>query len=237
MIVPCYNEEFRFPLAYWRDIIERTDAIWFFVDDGSTDGTLRILSELKSHRVFTKSLPVNSGKSEAIRNGFLEAIKKTNLEISTIGYIDSDGAFDLEDIKHLIELAKSEEQYPMIWSSRVGLAGSQIERSNFRHYIGRLVSTFIWAGNTSKIYDTQSGFKVFRYKYFLREVMEEEFKTKWFVDLEIYIRWLKFQPGVALVKEVPVKYWKEVGGSKVRLEKAPSIVREIFSIRRQLRKR
>ena len=218
MVVPCYNEESRFPLAYWTEILEKTQATWYFIDDGSSDDTLNILNKLVSKNVFTVSLPNNSGKSEAIRQGFLEAIKKNHSEISTIGYIDSDGAFNLEDIQFLIELARMEEEFPMIWSSRVSLAGSQIERSNFRHYTGRVISTFIWAGMPSKIYDTQSGLKIFRYSPFLSELFKEKFATKWFVDLEIYTRWLDYEPGESLVREVPVKYWKEIRGKDMVME-------------------
>ena len=235
MVVPCYNEEFRFPLAYWLEIIEKTEAIWFFVDDGSTDGTLNILNELKSQNVFTVSLPINSGKSEAVRKGFLEALNRADLDISTIGYIDCDGAFNLEDIEYFFELAKTEEHYAMLWSSRVSLAGSNIERSNLRHYIGRVISTFLWAGTPSKIYDTQSGFKIFQFRTFLRTILLEEFKTKWFVDLEMYIRWLNYENGAFVVREVPVKYWREVGGSKVKISSAPAILKEMYGIRRGLR--
>lgn len=236
MIVPCYNEELRFPFDYWVEIIEKTQAIWFFVDDGSTDGTLKILNQLVSQNVFTVSLPFNSGKSEAIRKGFLEALERTEFRIATIGYIDCDGAFSLEDIERFLELARTEEQYAMLWSSRVRLAGSQIERSNIRHYIGRVISTFLWTGIPSKIYDTQAGLKIFRNKFFLPTLLEEEFKTRWFVDLEMYIRWLTFESNQSIVREVPVKYWKEVGGSKVRISKAPYILKEIYGIRSGLRK-
>jgi glycosyltransferase involved in cell wall biosynthesis len=236
MVVPCYNEEFRFPLDYWAEIIDVTEAIWFFVDDGSTDGTLKILNKLVSQKVYTVSLPINSGKSEAIRKGFLEALKRTEFDIASIGYLDCDGAFSLEDIKSFLELARTEEQYAMLWSSRVCLAGSHIERSNARHYIGRAISTFLWTGTPAKIYDTQAGLKIFRNKSFLPELLEKEFKTKWFVDLEIYIRWLNFENSETIVREVPVKYWKEVGGSKVRISTAPSILKELFGIRKGLRK-
>lgn len=236
MVVPCYNEEARFQLSYWHEIIESTDVVWIFVDDGSTDHTLKILNSLKSKNVLIVSLQVNSGKSEAIRQGFLEILKDTALEISTIGYIDSDGAFNLEDIRHLLELAKVEARFEMVWSSRVRLAGSTIERSNFRHYIGRFISTFIWVGNQSRIYDTQSGLKIFRYREFFPLIFKEEFKTKWFIDLEIYLRWLEYSPSELLVREVPVKYWREVGGSKVRIRSAPAILREIYTIRRRLQK-
>lgn len=235
MVVPCYNEEFRFPFAYWMEIIEKTDAIWLFVDDGSTDGTLNILNKLTSQKVFTLSLTVNLGKSEAIRKGFLEALQRTELNISTIGYLDCDGAFKLEDIKYFLELAKIEEHYSMLWSSRVCLAGSEIERSNLRHYIGRAINTYLWAGTPSKIYDTQSGLKIFRFRSFLPTLLEEEFKTKWFVDLEMYIRWLTFERHSSIVREVPVKYWKEVGGSKVRISSALSILKEMYGIRRGLK--
>ena len=50
-VVPCYNEEESLPLFYRRirsvaETLPEADFEFVFVDDGSRDGTLRILREL-----------------------------------------------------------------------------------------------------------------------------------------------------------------------------------------------
>ena len=52
-VVPCYNEEESLPLFYRRirsvaETLPEADFEFVFVDDGSRDGTLRILRELDS---------------------------------------------------------------------------------------------------------------------------------------------------------------------------------------------
>ena len=235
MVVPCFNEENRFPLDYWREITNQTPILWYFVDDGSTDRTLKILNTLTSKNVRVVSLDSNSGKSEAIRQGFLMAFQGREHEITTIGFIDCDGTFRLDDITRLTDLARNKPEYSMFWSSRVMLAGSQIERSNLRHYLGRIISAYIWTGLTPKIYDTQSGFKIFKNEPTLKLVMLENFKTKWFIDLEIYIRFLTHSQKALQIKEIPLEYWKEISGSKIKLSMALMIIKEVAFIRNKLK--
>ena len=236
MIVPCFNEEKRFPTEYWRNITTNTNVQWYFVDDGSTDGTLTVLKTLECKNVNILQLKENSGKSEAIRLGYLRAKQDHKNGFGLIGYIDCDGAFELKDINRIIEMAKVNQRYSMIWSSRVMLAGSEIVRSNIRHYLGRMINTYIWAGISPKIYDTQSGFKVFKHKPYFHEIMLEKFETKWFVDLEIYTRCLNFENSLQLVQEAPLESWKEISGSKIKISMTPMILREIILIKRKLKR-
>jgi glycosyltransferase involved in cell wall biosynthesis len=235
MIVPCYNEANRFPFDYWKHIIEENEAKWIFVDDGSKDSTLKILQELISSKVRVLSIPENKGKSEAIRYGFHAAFEDFGPNINWIGYIDSDGAFDIWDIQNMFMLADSNSRQEMLWTSRVNLAGSNIQRSSFRHYVGRILSTLIWRGLSPKIYDTQSGFKIIPYEESLQELMSTPFQTKWFVDLEIYSRWIKSKLSINLLREIPLQSWKEIKGSKITVKSTFRVLREIKFIRSELK--
>ena len=79
LIVPCYNEEKALP-SFWAEtkaVTDRMDADFefIFVDDGSQDGTLRILRELAASdsRVKYISFSRNFGKESAMYAGFEHA--------------------------------------------------------------------------------------------------------------------------------------------------------------------
>jgi dolichyl-phosphate beta-glucosyltransferase len=236
MIVPCFNEAERFPLNYWVEVIRNTNFHWIFVNDGSKDGTSDILQKLKAPNVEVLTLEENRGKSEAIRRGALDALNNFKKDTLIIGYIDADGAFSVEDIKSLEEKASKGEKSQMIWSSRVALSGNDIQRSLKRHYLGRVISTLIWRGEKSAIYDTQSGLKFLPINAEVKGIFNEPFSTRWFVDLEIYIRWCGAFNTRPAVIEVPLTFWREKPGSKVKSSQVLSILKEVHYIRRELQK-
>ncbi|MBQ9282061.1 MAG: glycosyltransferase family 2 protein [Treponema sp.] len=81
MVVPCFNEELAIPKFYEEanrvvlqmNIYDRTEFV--FVDDGSSDGTLRILEELAQNdrRVHFLSFSRNFGKEAALYAGLSKA--------------------------------------------------------------------------------------------------------------------------------------------------------------------
>lgn len=236
VVVPCFNEEARFPQEYWENITSSTSFEWIFIDDGSTDATKNVLSKLKSTNVSIVSLERNQGKSEAIRLGMIWALEEFESDVRVIGYIDADGAFALTDILNLESTARTSQNYQMVWSSRVALSGNDIQRSLRRHYLGRIVSTIIWFGRKSAIYDTQSGLKFMPVPPTFEKILKDKFQTKWFVDLEFYSRWLEIVEIRPAVLEIPLSYWHEMPGSKVRISQALSIFAEILYVKKLLRR-
>ena len=77
LVIPCFNEENRLPVSYWRDLVTIENEVdWIFVNDGSTDSTSLILSEIvsgTSARVL--NCVTNTGKGNAIRAGFLSVLE------------------------------------------------------------------------------------------------------------------------------------------------------------------
>ena len=150
LVVPCFNEENRLPISYWRELVRIENEVdWIFVNDGSTDGTSLRLNEIvsgTSARVI--NCLTNSGKGNAIRAGFLSVLE-SKPEIEILGYIDCDGAFSQQDILSIMELATAKfvpfagSLFDSIVSSRVALAGHQIKRDSLRHYLGRVIATIL----------------------------------------------------------------------------------------------
>jgi glycosyltransferase involved in cell wall biosynthesis len=238
MIVPCYNEEFRLNLPYWNEILNTLTQVNFvFVNDGSTDETLKILSRLTQKNVQILNLPMNVGKGEAIRSGFTHVLCGP-IEPSVLGFIDSDGAFHITDILSFISLVpevfQSESPFAGLIASRVALSGRNISRSWFRHYIGRLISTYLFLGWERSPYDSQCGFKLFKVDSDLIESIVVDFKTTWFFDLELILRLSALRSNA--IMEIPLNYWTEVEGSKINYKRFLGIIREICRMKRIIRK-
>ena len=128
IVVPCFNEQSRLDLAYWKKIIlSNPSAKFIFVDDGSTDNTLEKIRDIGQESNVI-SLKKNSGKSEAIRQGWLQFVHESPW--AGCGFIDSDGAFSPDDIQKIINIfefhVKSSSKVDAILSARVALAGRKI---------------------------------------------------------------------------------------------------------------
>lgn len=229
MIVPCFNEEKRINLAYWNKLSEIPNVHWIFVNDGSSDGTKSLLNQIKNSSVI--NLESNSGKAEAIRKGILETFNKNQSEIFQFGYLDADSAFDIADIKNVIKLSISKEStYDSCWGSRVALSGRNITRNNLRHILSRILITIFGYRMGNLPYDPQTGFKVFKFNKELMAIFDKNFKTKWFVDLEILLRFKALNGKDMKTWEEPVSTWKDIEGSKIRGLEIITVFRDLIKI-------
>jgi glycosyltransferase involved in cell wall biosynthesis len=219
LVIPLYNEQNRFDLEAWSALIQEVDDCrWFFVDDGSTDSTASILTQLQFDNVQIETLKINVGKGEAVRNGLLRACTfGDNLEGELVGYLDCDGAFDFSEIPEIINSAKSkllDGRYSLVIASRVKLGGRKLERNPVRHYLGRIIATYVCLGWPNAPYDTQSGFKVLRLGNNYSSILEKPFVTRWFFDIELMIRMEKLN--YFFPWELTVNCWRDVKGSKLK---------------------
>jgi glycosyltransferase involved in cell wall biosynthesis len=242
IVVPCFNEETRFPVEYWQKILAAHRGIlWIFFFFLSTDGTSGLLRELESKgNVYVLTLQPNCGKGNAVRRGLIQALV-TNPELKVLGFLDSDGAFSIVDIGHLIDIAdmtmirSRENSIDAVLSSRVALSGRSIQRRQSRHYIGRIIATLLTHKWIDSPYDTQSGFKLFRNTISFRESLKLAFSTKWFVDIELLTRIAIANNGRLLIWEEPLMSWNEVSGSKLKATKLFSIGKEFITARKQVK--
>ena len=238
LIIPCLNEESRWDADYWAKVSQIPNLKLCFVNDGSTDGTSsRIHPLLFNSKHLLLELPTNFGKAEAIRRGFAQVFKETPLGI---GFLDADGAFPIADIEKQIQvfrqLTKSNLTPIAVWSSRVQLAGRSIERDLRRHYLARIIVTILAWRLNFKIYDTQSGMKIFTFSPALESCMKEPYKTRWFVDLEIFMRWREDCGTEMEIWEEPLLGWKDIGGSKLSGRQYLAVLHDILWLNSYARK-
>jgi len=226
IIIPCYNEAKRLKtLAFEHFITTHVDVQFLFINDGSTDLTKDILKELqiRTDHITVTHLLKNKGKGEAIREGIQQALLTGNYNY--IGYLDADLSTPLEEFYRLYQkmLAKNKS---IVFGSRIKKADTVIERSYFRHLVGRTIATVVDKKLKLGCYDTQCGAKIFSSEI-LKEVVQQPFLTKWFFDVEIFMR-LKKQHGELNALEIPLTVWRSVKSSKLNILSFPAVMKEIY---------
>jgi glycosyltransferase involved in cell wall biosynthesis len=238
LVVPCFNEETRLDRAALLALAEAPRLELLFVDDGSTDGTVRVLEELRSKepdRIRVLPLDRNVGKAEAVRQGMLQALTRG---VAIVGFADADLATPPDELVRIRdELAANE--WSVAVGSRVLLMGARIERHLARHVVGRLFATL--AANILRMpfYDTQCGAKFFRDTPALRAALAHPFLSRWAFDIELLGR-LRIgtgdAPGIALeqFREVPLRRWVAVSDSKLSFGGMTKTLLDLAKIDREL---
>ena len=240
LVVPCYNEERRLPLDALRALHAlRPDVHLFLVDDGSTDGTFALFEEARRElgdaSVSAHRLAKNGGKAEAVRIGMRSCMARG---ASIVGYADADFATPVGEILRLLTLLE-EGSYEVVIGSRVLRLGTDIQRSPVRHVLGRVFATLASQAIAANVYDTQCGAKWFKKNAALEHALSTPFGSRWVFDVELLARLLgrlgddPHLPESAFL-EVPVRAWRDVSGSKLRL---PSMAGSLGELARLWRKR
>jgi glycosyltransferase involved in cell wall biosynthesis len=174
VIVPTYNNEKTIGKVI-EDILKFSNHV-IIVNDGSTDGTQKILKKYDSLEII--SYPENQGKGYALRKGFESAI---NLGYEFAVTIDSDGQHNPADISKFTECIKGNPNILVLGERNMDQRGIPL-KSNF----GRNFSNFWFKVETGiKRSDTQTGFRL----YPLNMIQKTKFFTKKFeFEIEVLVR-------------------------------------------------
>lgn len=231
LVIPCYNEERRLQALEYTKFARGSRAFQLlFVDDGSSDRTSSVVSDLSKKLKFGNPLLLarNSGKGEAVRKGLLTAIERG---ATYVGFIDADGSIPLDEAQRTLSLLGDGTE--VVLGSRVQMLGYEIQRDVFRHYLGRVFATCASMCLGIPVYDTQCGLKWFQVTPALKRALSEPFYSRWAFDVELLGR-LSHEVPLDRFEEAPLRIWKEVGGSKVRPWDLPKTILQLFFIRRAL---
>jgi glycosyltransferase involved in cell wall biosynthesis len=245
VVVPCYNEADRMDADRLLTFLDHRGIELVLVDDGSTDATPSMLSRLASKdpaRVRVLTLDGNSGKGEAVRRGMLGAVAAG---ADLVGYFDADIATSPDEMVGLFDGLTADPDIDVAIASRVALLGRDVRRSEARHWIGRVFATLASLALAVPIYDTQCGAKAFRVTPTLEAAIGAPFFSRWGFDVELLGRLLNPPTpcravGAERMVEVPLRAWRDVGGSRIDLRKAPLVAanmsRMLVHVRRDRRK-
>lgn len=222
VVIPCYDEAGRLSLPAFAELLAGGVDL-LFVDDGSRDATLSLLSAYAAtqpERVRVLPLPRNQGKAEAVRQGMRAALEHG---ADIVGYLDADLATPPAELLRILETLQRTGAAVAI-GSRVAMLGSTINRRPLRHYLGRIYATAASLLLRVAVYDTQCGAKLFRRGAALSAALAEPFSSRWGFDVELLGRLLTGAPQnpeipairPADMVEVPLREWRDVAGSKLR---------------------
>lgn len=213
VIVPCYNEEARIIVslerldAWLRENI-RDDYEIVAVNDGSVDGTRRIVNEMGQRIANLRFVdnPTNEGKGFAVRTGMLAARGEVRI------FTDADMATPPEEIGRLLEAL---ERAPVAIGTRVQPDGTDMRTDSqtlSRRLLGRLFTVVASPLVGPGIPDTQCGFKGFHAE--AAERIFSTLQTRGFVfDIEVLC--LARRAGFPIA-QVPVR-WRDPGGSRLHV--------------------
>lgn len=228
--VPCYNEENRLPLEDYVQFILKNEVVFCFINDGSTDGTLKLLQALQQKfplKVHVANSKENLGKSNALFFGYQQMKSQS---FTHFAYLDADLATPIEELIRMTGYLN--EEVTFVFGSRVNRIGSNIKRRIHRHLIGRFFATINSILLQIPVYDTQCGAKVFSAEL-SGVAFSNPFATNWIFDVEIFFRILKYKPGKNIndyAKEIPLEKWEDVGDSSIKPRHYPGILADLFKI-------
>ena len=197
------------------------------MNDGSTDETSTIAREtlaqapIEAHLL--ENFP-NRGKGATVRKGLLAAQKSIGL------FFDADLSTPLEEIPKVIEpIANSDVD--LAFGSRAldrRLIGQH--QPWLREQGGRVFNLLVRLTSGLPFWDTQCGFKAFRFDV-CRPILQRARIDGFAFDVELLV--LAQRAGLRL-REIPVR-WNHVEGSKVRfINDSLRMLREVIALRANL---
>ncbi len=176
-----------------REAAERYEIV--VVNDGSSDGTAEIATELGARVV---SHPQNAGYGASLKSGI------RNAQYEWVVIADADGTYDVAVIP---TLAADLEAFHMVVGARRGT----IYRGSWVKFLGRHLFRFLSEFATGrKIPDINSGLRAFRKDTVVRffDIASDRFSFTTTITLAFMLTGY-------FVKYVPVDYFPRVGESKV----------------------
>ncbi len=233
VVIPCYNEEDRLSSAIFQDFTHKNLGYHLcFVNDGSTDNTLKVLEELRKGNEDTISIyncEKNGGKAEAVRQGILHLSKDPQLNY--IGYLDADLSTDFRDFDDLVQTMENSD-FKIVSGSRISRMGANITKESARKIISMIINLIIRTILGMPFKDTQCGAKIMD-KEIAQLVFHKKFITRWLFDVEIFMRMRKHygkDKVQSLICEQPLKRWIHADGSKLSMKDSVKIIGQLAKI-------
>lgn len=234
IIIPCYNEEKRFPFNPFLSFARKhPDVLLCFVNDGSNDKTLNVLLGLQTEcptNIAVHALPQNGGKAEAVRQGMLHIYQNSNVKL--LGFLDADLATTPDEWLQIALYKDAHPQFGAIVGSRIQRLGANINRDDSRSLFSSIIKKFIRKILKTPFQDTQCGAKIFQ-RDLIPFLFSKPFMTPWLFDVEIFLRLQQKFGRTTLQKgvlEYPLMHWTEIGDSRLKLKHTIKIPMQLLKL-------
>jgi CheY-like chemotaxis protein len=233
VVIPCYNEGERLLSKKFTDYIDKNSGYHLcFVNDGSTDKTLKVLNNLRKGRedfITVYDCEKNGGKAEAVRQGMLYMVQQEDLDY--IGFLDADLSTNLSDFDDLVSTIEG-SKYKIVSGCRINRMGANIRKESVRKVVSLFLNFIITRILKMDFNDTQCGAKVF-HKDIVHIAFDKKFISKWIFDVEIYRRITLFfglKKARRIVCEQPLKRWIHAEGSKLSMKDSLKIFLQLGQV-------
>ena len=219
IVFPLFNEEKRLSklLRKIKKFIfkNKLNIEFIFVDDGSTDESLKLLKNFKKNnqrkiKFNIISYKKNKGKGYALKKGVLKASNKWILTM------DIDLSVTFSQINQWIKKQYINKNIGIYFGSRL-LKNSNMKSKKHRVFMGiifNFILNILVNKKFIKINDTQCGFKLYK-SYFAKNIFRNIKENGYIHDVEILIISNKKK---YTIKELPVN-WIHMEGSKINIFK------------------
>lgn len=227
LVLPCLNQEKVFTKNITKivETLKNQKISWeiVFVDDGSSDGTLKLIKKFCKNNSFARAIyhEIHEGHGKAVVDGFLVAKGKV------VGYIDLDLEISPVYISECINLILNNQAAMVV--------GRRISQINLNYFFWDVLGlSYRWL--TNKLVDTAGIDTLSDYKFIRRTILKQLLKQAaskdWFWDTEIVINVKRL--GFKIV-EVPVFFVREAHQQTITelFKRGAQVVQKFWSLRNQ----
>jgi len=185
LVIPVYNEEKIIENAIqtiknYMDHCFDDNYEVIFVDDGSKDGTLKIMTGFANDKIKIISYEKNKGKGGAVRTGMLAA------DGELIFYTDSDLAYGLDVIKQGCDIFRENKDAGIVIGSRKLHKNGYAEYTFLRKVMSHVFMFILKIYGGIKQSDSQTGIKGFR-KEAAKKIFNLCETNGWSFDIEVLL--------------------------------------------------
>ena len=219
LVVPVYNEEKELlsVLDYLFSLKFDYSVEWIFVEDCSTDGSLKILqSEQAKYGYRLIEQLSNQGKGAAVIRGIQEA----KGEIIIIQ--DADFEYDVFDVPKIVQPI-IEGKADVVYGSRFKKSAPQVHRT-YHYFVNRLLTTLCNLCSGIYLTDMETCYKAFR-----SELVKNMNLTSKRFGIEVeFTSYLAKTP--ARIHELPICYYPrtQLQGKKINWKDGVAALKHIF---------
>lgn len=207
LIVPCYNEEEALPIFYKAicgvaQKLPEYNVSLLFVNDGSKDGTLKVMKELaaKDERVTYISFSRNFGKEAAMYAGFC------NAKGDYVAVMDADMQDPPELLPEMLKILENDE-YDSVATRRVTREGEPPIRSFFARMFYKIINQI----SDADIVDGARDFRLMK-REMVKTIVEmgeyNRFSKGIFGWIGFRTKWLPFENVERVAGETKWSFWK-----------------------------